>query len=106
MRLDLLLVRLRFARSRSIAQRWIGEGHFRLGGQRVTAADTKIGKSDVITMPMRSGPLVVMIDALPDRRGPPNEARSCYHTLDDGEMIAIANMRRDQSGKKTEGNAP
>ena len=39
MRLDLLLVRLRFAKSRSIAQRWIEDGHMRRNGARVTRSD-------------------------------------------------------------------
>jgi ribosome-associated heat shock protein Hsp15 len=82
MRLDLLLVRLRFAKSRSIAQKWISEGHFRLNGARIDKADAAIAAGAVLTMPVAAGARVIVIEALPDRRGPPAEARSCYRDLD------------------------
>jgi len=82
MRLDLLLVRLRFAKSRSIAQRWIGAGHFRINGIRVEKADAPVAVGSVLTMPVAPGARIIVIGALPDRRGPPSEARSCYRDLD------------------------
>ena len=87
MRLDLLLVRLRFAKSRSIAQRWIGAGHFRINGTRVEKADAPVAVGSVLTMPVAPGPVapgarLIVICALPDRRGPPAEARSCYRDFD------------------------
>ena len=82
MRLDLLLVRLRFVKSRSIAQRWIGEGHMRLNGMRITRADAGIAVGAVLTLPLANGVRVILIDSLPQRRGPPSEARGCYHDLD------------------------
>ena len=85
MRLDLLLVRLRFTKSRGLAQKWIGEGHFRLNGMRADKADAPVGAGAVLTMPVVSGARVIVIDTLPDRRGPPAEARSCYHDLDAAE---------------------
>ena len=85
MRLDLLLVRLRFAKSRAPAQRWIGEGHFRLNGVRITKADAAISPGAVLTLPVAQGSRVIVIDALPDRRGPRAEAIACYHDLDAAE---------------------
>ena len=84
LRLDLLLVRLRFARSRSPAQRWIDEGHIRCNGRRVVRVGEPIGTGDVLTLPVGRGVLVIRICALPDRRGPPCEAQSCYESLDAG----------------------
>ncbi len=90
MRLDLLLVRLRFVRSRQVAQDWIGAGHFRRNGNRVMKANQPVAPGDVLTMPLRSNVRVIEILALPERRGPPGEAQACYRVLDAGPAIAIA----------------
>jgi ribosome-associated heat shock protein Hsp15 len=82
MRLDRLLWFLRFARTRSGAQRWIGEGHIRRNGERVTRQDQAIAVGDVLTLPLRSRVLPIEILALPTRRGPPAEAGACYRSLD------------------------
>jgi len=88
MRLDLLLVRLRFVASRKLAQDWIEAGHMRRNSQRVLKANQPIATGDVLTLPMRSnGPMhshvkVIEILALPERRGPASEAQSCYRVLD------------------------
>ena len=90
MRADLLLFRLRLAKSRAIAQARIAEAHMRLNGQRLSARDRQVCVGDVLTVPLLSGVQVIEILALPDRRGPPAEARSCYRVLDAGASIAIA----------------
>ena len=54
MRLDLVLVRLRFAKSRTVAQRWIGGAHMRCNGQRVTVANHAVATGDVLTLPLHS----------------------------------------------------
>ena len=82
MRLDRLLFTLRFARSRTLAQRWIGEGHMRLNGARVVKQDQVVAIGDVLTLPLPRGVLVIEILALPARRGPASEARVCYRPLD------------------------
>ena len=79
MRLDLLLCRLRFSKSRSLAQRWIAEGHIRRNGVRVLASDEPISPGDVLTLPIGRAVRVIAIESLPERRGPPAEARSHYH---------------------------
>jgi len=90
MRLDRLLFRLRLARTRAAAQRWIAEGHIRRNGERVTRQDQPVAAGDVLTLPLRSRALPIEILALPARRGPPAEARSCYRPLDAAGAIAIA----------------
>ena len=82
MRLDRLLWFLRFAKTRSAAQRWIGEGHIRRNGERVTRQDQPIAIGDVLTLPLSSRVLPIEILALPLRRGPAAEARACYRPLD------------------------
>ncbi|MEO0062166.1 MAG: hypothetical protein RLZZ08_726 [Pseudomonadota bacterium] len=90
MRLDKLLHHLRFARSRSIAQRWIGEGHIRHNGRRAVHQDQAVAVGDVLTLPLANRVLVIEIVALPARRGPPAEARACYRPLDAAVPFAIA----------------
>ncbi len=85
MRLDRLLWFLRFARTRSAAQRWIAEGHIRRNGERVTRLDQPVAIGDVLTLPLRSRVLPIEILALPGRRGPPSEAAACYRPLDAAE---------------------
>jgi len=89
MRLDRLLFNLRFARSRTLAQRWIGEGHIRRNGVRVVRQDLPMAIGDVLTLPLRSSVLVVELLALPERRGPPDVARACYRRLDDSRALDL-----------------
>ena len=107
MRLDLLLVRLRLTKSRSLAQRRIADGHIRCNGQRATRQDLVVTPGDVLTLPHGSGVLVFRLLTLPDRRGPPAEAQSCYQVLDAGPAIAIAGqippVAIDGSAARTEG---
>lgn len=112
MRLDKLLHQLRFARSRAIAQRWIGEGHMRHNGRRVQRLDLPVATGDVLTLPFAERVLVIEILSLPDRRGPAVEARSHYHALDAAPPKAIAGAQthvvvgpREGEGHP-EGNVP
>lgn len=90
MRLDKLLFNLRLAKSRALAQRWIGEGHMRVNGQRVSGQDRRVNAGDVLTLPTATGVLVIEITALPERRGPASEAHQCYRPLDLDGPIALA----------------
>jgi len=92
MRLDRLLWFLRFARSRSTAQRWIAEGHIRRNGERVLRQDQAIAVGDILTLPLRAKVLPIEIIALPGRRGPPAEARTFYRPLDGAGAIALAGL--------------
>ena len=89
-RIDKLLWFLRFAKSRSLAQKWIRIGHLRKNGARVERLDLPVAPGDVLTLPLRSKVLVIEILSLPGRRGPAEEAHSCYRELDAGKPIAIA----------------
>ena len=90
MRIDRLLHTLRFAKSRTLAQRWIAEGRIRRNGERVLRQDLDVAVGDVLTLPLRSKVLVIELVALPGRRGPPSEARACYRPLDAGGTNGIA----------------
>tara|TARA_B100000678_G_scaffold19125_1_gene14807 strand:+ start:138 stop:440 length:303 start_codon:yes stop_codon:yes gene_type:complete len=82
MRLDLVLCRLRFVRTRSMARKLVESGHMRLNGQRVERVSRAVATGDVLTIPRKIGVTIIRIEALPERRGPPEEARSCYSLLD------------------------
>lgn len=90
MRIDKLLWFLRLASSRSLAQQWVLEGHFRLNGKRVQKASTAVGPGDVVTVPLRSRVTVIELAALPSRRGPAAEAQACYRVLDERTENPIA----------------
>ena len=100
MRIDRLLWFLRIAASRSIAQAWASAGHIRLGGRRIDKPSAPVAVGDVLTLPTRARVLVVEILALPRRRGPPLEARSCYRVLDESGANPIG------PADTPEGNSP
>ena len=115
MRLDLLLFRLRLAKTRGAAQRWIGEGHIRCNQARVSGNDVRISQGDVLTLPMGRTVRVIRIDRLPERRGPAAEAQSCYcwlnapmqSALDPAPPIAIAGAKAALRGTHERGlNSP
>lgn len=81
MRIDVLLVRLRFVKSRSLAKALVAQGHIRRNGRRVTGCSDPIAAGDVLTLPLGNHVRVLAIDALPPRRGPAAEAAACYRDL-------------------------
>jgi ribosome-associated heat shock protein Hsp15 len=89
-RIDRLLYMLRFAKSRTLAQRWISEGHIRCNSERVLRQDFDVAAGDVLTLPLRRHVVVIELIALPERRGPASEARQLYRPLDGGGANGIA----------------
>ncbi|MGB3166291.1 MAG: S4 domain-containing protein [Alteraurantiacibacter sp.] len=81
MRIDLLLCRLRFAKSRSKGQKWVDAGHIRCNGVRVEDHDHPVAPGDVLTLPIGNSVRVLRVDTLPDRRGPASEAQGHYVDL-------------------------
>lgn len=90
MRIDKLLWFLRLAKTRPLAQALVAEGHIRLNGRRVEKAGTAIRPSDVLTLPLPRGVIVIKLLALPERRGPASEAQSCYRVLDERGAVPLA----------------
>lgn len=82
MRLDRLLVYLRFAKTRSAACALIAAHAVRCNRQPVRRANAPARVGDVLTLVMGSKVRVVEITALPSRRGSPAEAQSHYHEID------------------------
>jgi ribosome-associated heat shock protein Hsp15 len=94
MRLDRLLVYLRFARTRSAACALIDGHGVRRNRQPVRRANEPARIGDVLTLALTGGVRVVEITALPARRGSPAEAQAhyreiCITNLDTGNLDPI-----------------
>ncbi len=105
MRLDVALVRLRFVKTRSLARALVEQGHVRINGQRTGHCSHAVNPGDVLALPRGNAVLVAEILALPDRRGPPAEARSCYRMLDvQGESAIAVQQGPASEGPEFKGN--
>ncbi|MBD2843228.1 S4 domain-containing protein [Erythrobacter rubeus] len=80
-RIDRLLVYLRFARTRSAAQAMIDSHALRRNGQHVRRASENTYIGDVITLVQGGEVRVVEIAALPERRLSPAAAKLHYREL-------------------------
>ncbi|MEO0439593.1 MAG: S4 domain-containing protein [Pseudomonadota bacterium] len=85
-RIDKLLWFLRFVRNRTMAKRLSVKGHVRLNGRRVERAHTSVRAGDILTIPQGRDVHVVRISKLPERRGPPAVANSCFERLEPGRL--------------------
>ncbi|QIL01629.1 RNA-binding S4 domain-containing protein [Sphingomonas sinipercae] len=81
MRIDRFLHCIRLAKSRSIAQAIVETGHVRIDGKRVGKASDPVRAGSIVALPLHDRVRVLKVLALPDRRGPPAEARACYEEL-------------------------
>jgi ribosome-associated heat shock protein Hsp15 len=80
-RIDQFLCFARFAKTRSLAQSLVGEGHIRIDGKPVSKASAQVRVGSVLGFPIGDHVRIVRVNALPDRRGPAPEARACYTDL-------------------------
>lgn len=81
MRLDRLLVFLRFARTRSASRAMIENGSMRLNGTRVTKVACEVGVGDVLTFARGSEVCIARVERLPPRRLSPAEASRAWTAL-------------------------
>ncbi len=81
MRIDRYLHCIRLVKSRTLAQGVIDTGHVRIDGKRVEKPSEEVRVGSVIALPLRDRVRVVRVLALPERRGPPAQARACYEEL-------------------------
>lgn len=82
MRIDRFLFFVRLAKSRTIAQAVVEEGHIRVDGKRVTRPSEEVRAGSVIALPLHGNVRVVRVLSLPHRRGPAAEARSHYEEVE------------------------
>jgi len=78
MRIDKLLYYLRFAKSRSVAQKMAQSGFIRINGQRVEQGHAQVHIPSYITMLRGEKVIVILINNIPKRRGPSTEAKTHY----------------------------
>jgi ribosome-associated heat shock protein Hsp15 len=90
MRLDRYLFCIRLVKSRTLAQGLIEAGHVRIDGKRVAKTSEEVRIGSVIALPLHGRVRVLRVVALPSRRGPAAEARTCYKEL--GEAADSANV--------------
>lgn len=85
-RIDRLLVYLRFARTRSAAQAMIAGHALRRNRQHVLRGSDNVKVGDVLTLALGSTIRVITLAAIPSRRGSPEEARSHYREVDEDAL--------------------
>lgn len=84
LRLDRLLVYLRFARTRSAARTMIEGRSLRRNRKHVQRASEKIAIGDVLTLVVSGDVRIIELVALPKRRASPTLAKSFYQEYDRG----------------------
>jgi ribosome-associated heat shock protein Hsp15 len=99
-RIDRLLVYLRFARTRSAADALIQTRALRCNRKHVLRGSEQARIGDVLTLALGERVRVIELLALPDRRGSPEAARSHYREVDGdsldrkGQMTIAAPLLR------------
>lgn len=88
MRIDRYLHCIRLAKSRTMAQAIIDDGHVRVDGRRVVKSSEPVRIGSVIALPLHGEVRVLRVLTLPARRGPASEARRCYEELGIDEPTA------------------
>lgn len=97
-RIDRLLVYLRFARTRSAALALIETRALRRNRIHVLRGSEQARIGDVLTIALGGHVRVIELTALPDRRGSPEAARSHYREVDACQL--------DPKGQNTIGASP
>ena len=81
LRLDKFLWFARIVKTRAQAQAMAEGGRIRMGGRVVDRAHAPVRAGDVLSFAQRGTVRVIRVDALPERGGPPAEARALYVEL-------------------------
>ena len=90
LRIDRLLCMLRLTRTRGAAQGLVARGHVRVNQKRVERVSHRISIGDVLTVPLPGGVRVLVAESLPERRGPPAEARAHYRELIGADLATLS----------------
>jgi ribosome-associated heat shock protein Hsp15 len=80
-RIDRFLFFIRLAKSRTLAQAIIEEGHVRVDGKRIEKPSEEVRAGSIVALPLHGSVRVLRVLELPSRRGPASEARGCYEEL-------------------------
>jgi len=98
LRIDRLLVYLRFARTRSAADALIAARAVRRNRQHVLRGSEGVRVGDILTLAVGSTVRVIQLLTLPTRRGSASQALSHYREVDGGPL--------DPKGQDTIGAPP
>jgi ribosome-associated heat shock protein Hsp15 len=80
-RIDRYLHCIRLVKSRTLAQGLVETGHIRIDGKRVEKTSEPVRVGSTIALPLHGEVRILKVLALPERRGPAAEARTCYEEL-------------------------
>jgi ribosome-associated heat shock protein Hsp15 len=103
-RIDRLLVYLRFARTRSAAQAMIATCALRHNRKHVLRGSQQVRIGDVLTIALGDRVRVIELTALPDRRGPPAQAQAHYREVD--QFREVDGDGLDRKGQMTIAASP
>ena len=81
MRIDRYLHCIRLVKSRTLAQGVIDTGHVRIDGRRVEKVSETVRIGSIVALPLHGQVRILKVLALPQRRGPASEARTCYQEV-------------------------
>jgi ribosome-associated heat shock protein Hsp15 len=82
LRIDRFLFFVRLAKSRTLAQGIVEQGHIRIDGKRVIKPSDEVRAGSVVALPLHGKVRVVRVLSLPARRGPAAEARAHYEDVE------------------------
>lgn len=88
MRIDRFLWFARLAKTRSAAQAIAEKGTLRIDGRRVERSSAAVRVGSVLAFPIYGKVRVLRVEKLPQRRGPPAEALTCYQSLTIGANVS------------------
>lgn len=94
-RLDKFLWFARIVKTRALAQSLAEGGRLRLAGRIVDRAHSPVRIGDVMSFAVRGTVRVLRVEALPARRGPPDEARALYTDLGEAAAQALTSQGGD-----------
>ena len=80
-RLDKWLWCARFMKARGDCAGLVGEGAVRINRQPTDKPHARLRIGDILTVAIRGEVRVIRVLALPERRGPPAEARTLYEEI-------------------------
>jgi ribosome-associated heat shock protein Hsp15 len=104
LRIDRLLVYLRFARTRSAADALIHARALRRNRIHVLRGSEQVRIGDVLTLAVGARVRVIELLSLPARRGSPAEARDHYREVD--AFSEVDRVSLDPKGQKTLAASP
>jgi ribosome-associated heat shock protein Hsp15 len=97
MRLDKFLWFARLARTRTFAQDVAAARHLRIDGRVIDKAAAAVRVGNTLTFPLHDRIRVIRIEALPTRRGPAPEARTCYTDLAPPDRMGLENVSQERA---------